>query len=107
MTALGSGCAGNFLRSMSSAARWISQRANAPGEVHPRRETDGVKRPLVAVWSAPRRPTHWRTQDALAFAAPDGRRVEPETIRRYKLNLLGRRAIRLSGSEAEGPAKSG
>lgn len=36
-------------------------------------------------------------QDALAFAAPDGRRVEPETIRRYKLNLLGRRAIRPSG----------
>lgn len=34
-------------------------------------------------------------QDALAFAAPDGRRVEPEIIRRYKLNLLGRRAVRL------------
>jgi NAD-dependent dihydropyrimidine dehydrogenase PreA subunit len=36
-------------------------------------------------------------QDALAFAAPDGRRVEPETIRRYKLNLLGRRARRVAG----------
>jgi NAD-dependent dihydropyrimidine dehydrogenase PreA subunit len=35
-------------------------------------------------------------QDALAFAAPDGRRIEPETIRRFKLNLLGRRAIRPS-----------
>ena len=44
-------------------------------------------------------------QDALAFAAPDGRRVEPETIRRYKLNLLGRRAVRPSESEAEGVAK--
>src|SRR5579884_2529736 len=32
-------------------------------------------------------------QDALAFAAPDGRRIEPDTIRRYKLNLLGRRAV--------------
>jgi Pyruvate/2-oxoacid:ferredoxin oxidoreductase delta subunit len=38
-------------------------------------------------------------QDALAFAAPDGRRVEPETIRRYKLNLLGRRAVRPSTGE--------
>ncbi len=33
-------------------------------------------------------------QDALAFEAPDGRRVGPETIRRFKLNLLGRRALR-------------
>jgi NAD-dependent dihydropyrimidine dehydrogenase PreA subunit len=29
--------------------------------------------------------------DALAFTGPDGERVEPETIRRYKLNMLGRR----------------
>jgi len=43
-------------------------------------------------------------QDALAFAAPDGRRVEPETIRRYKLNLLGRRAVRPSDGEADGAA---
>ncbi len=42
-------------------------------------------------------------QDALAFAAPDGRRVEPETIRRYKLNLLGRRAVRASDGEAPHP----
>jgi NAD-dependent dihydropyrimidine dehydrogenase PreA subunit len=33
-------------------------------------------------------------QDALAFATPDGRRVGPETIRRYKLNMLGKRASR-------------
>lgn len=29
--------------------------------------------------------------DALAFTNPDGERVPPESIRRYKLNLLGRR----------------
>ncbi len=46
-------------------------------------------------------------QDALAFAAPDGRRVEPETVRRYKLNLLGRRAIRASGTRAERPGEPG
>ncbi len=45
-------------------------------------------------------------QDALAFAAPDGRRVGPETIRRYKLNLLGRRAIRRSSGEAEEPPEA-
>ncbi|MBI4518091.1 MAG: 4Fe-4S binding protein [Deltaproteobacteria bacterium] len=31
-------------------------------------------------------------QDALAFEAADGRRVEPDVIRRFKLNLLGKRA---------------
>jgi NAD-dependent dihydropyrimidine dehydrogenase PreA subunit len=31
--------------------------------------------------------------DALAFAAPDGRIVPPETVRRYKLNLMGHRLI--------------
>jgi len=46
-------------------------------------------------------------QDALAFAAPDGRRIEPETIRRYKLNLLGRRAVRPSEVGTEGAAKLG
>jgi Pyruvate/2-oxoacid:ferredoxin oxidoreductase delta subunit len=30
-------------------------------------------------------------QDALAFETPDARRVEPEQIRRFKLNMLGRR----------------
>ena len=30
-------------------------------------------------------------EDALFFTAPDGERIEPETIRRYKLNLLGQR----------------
>ena len=31
-------------------------------------------------------------QDALSFATPDGRVVGPDTIRRYKLNLFGKRA---------------
>jgi hypothetical protein len=31
--------------------------------------------------------------DALAFEADDGRRIEPDVIRRYKLNLLGRRSV--------------
>lgn len=31
-------------------------------------------------------------QDALSFATPDGRSVGPETIRRFKLNLFGKRA---------------
>jgi hypothetical protein len=30
--------------------------------------------------------------DALAVEAPDGRRVGPEVVRRFKLNLLGQRA---------------
>jgi ferredoxin len=30
-------------------------------------------------------------QDALSFETPDGRRVEPDTIRRFKLNMLGKR----------------
>jgi NAD-dependent dihydropyrimidine dehydrogenase PreA subunit len=32
-------------------------------------------------------------EDALAFVTPSGQRIPPETIRTYKLNLLGRRAI--------------
>ena len=31
--------------------------------------------------------------DALAFETSDGERIEPETIRRYKLNLLGSRGL--------------
>jgi NAD-dependent dihydropyrimidine dehydrogenase PreA subunit len=31
-------------------------------------------------------------QDALAFETPAGRRVGPEVIRRFKLNMLGKRA---------------
>ncbi len=31
--------------------------------------------------------------DALAFETDDGRRIEPDVIRRYKLNLLGRRSV--------------
>jgi NAD-dependent dihydropyrimidine dehydrogenase PreA subunit len=36
-------------------------------------------------------------QDALAFETPDGLRVEPDTIRRFKLNLLGERAHQVRG----------
>lgn len=36
-------------------------------------------------------------QDALAFEMPDGWRVDPNDIRRFKLNLLGQRARRVSG----------
>ncbi len=32
-------------------------------------------------------------EDALAFISPTGQRIPPETIRRYKLNMVGRRAI--------------
>jgi NAD-dependent dihydropyrimidine dehydrogenase PreA subunit len=31
--------------------------------------------------------------DALAFEDEDGRRIEPDVIRRFKLNLLGRRSV--------------
>ncbi len=33
--------------------------------------------------------------DALYFQAPDGRIVPPETLRRYKLNLLGKRMVQV------------
>ena len=33
------------------------------------------------------------SMDALAFEDPDGARIEPEVIRRFKLNLMGRRAV--------------
>ena len=36
-------------------------------------------------------------KDALSFEDGSGRRVEPETIRRFKLNLLGRRSVRAGG----------
>lgn len=32
-------------------------------------------------------------EDALAFISPTAQRIPPETIRRYKLNMVGRRAI--------------
>ncbi len=32
-------------------------------------------------------------EDALAFVAPTGERIPPATVRTYKLNLLGRRAV--------------
>jgi hypothetical protein len=31
--------------------------------------------------------------DALAFENSAGERIEPETIRRFKLNLMGRRVV--------------
>jgi len=34
-------------------------------------------------------------QDALAFETPTGRRVEPDTIRRFKLNMMGKRAVQV------------
>lgn len=46
-------------------------------------------------------------QDALAFAAHDGRRVEPGTIRRFKLNLLGRRAVPPSAGDADAGGEDG
>lgn len=40
--------------------------------------------------------------DALAFEDESGRRVEPDAIRRYKLSLLGRRAVAVEGPEPGG-----
>ena len=37
-------------------------------------------------------------QDALSFEAPGGRRVGPEVIRRFKLNMLGKRATAADGA---------
>ena len=31
--------------------------------------------------------------DALAFEGQSGRRIEPDVIRRFKLNLMGRRSV--------------
>lgn len=44
--------------------------------------------------------------DALSFEDLTGRRIEPETIRRFKLNLLGKRSVKTMGarSEIETPA---
>jgi NAD-dependent dihydropyrimidine dehydrogenase PreA subunit len=39
-------------------------------------------------------------EDALAFEDEQGRRVDPATIRRFKLNLLGRRAVESPDAEA-------
>ena len=33
--------------------------------------------------------------DALCFVSPEGAVVTPETVRRFKLNLMGKRAVRL------------
>lgn len=45
-------------------------------------------------------------RDALSFETPDGRRVGPETIRRFKLNLMGRRAARVRDGEGSAPPPS-
>lgn len=44
--------------------------------------------------------------DALAFEDLSGRRIEPETIRRFKLNLFGKRSVEAKGvdSEIDNPA---
>lgn len=42
-------------------------------------------------------------QDALSFEAPGGRRVGPEVIRRFKLNMLGKRATATDGAASTGP----
>ena len=38
--------------------------------------------------------------DALHFRQPDGGVIEPETIRRFKLNLVGKRSVGTEGEEA-------
>jgi NAD-dependent dihydropyrimidine dehydrogenase PreA subunit len=38
--------------------------------------------------------------DALHFRHPDGGVIEPETIRRFKLNLVGKRVVRTEGGQA-------
>jgi len=39
--------------------------------------------------------------DALYFQHPDGGVIEPETIRRFKLNLVGKRLVRTEGGKGE------
>ncbi len=39
--------------------------------------------------------------DALAFSDAEGRRIEPDVIRRFKLNLLGQRSVASHEQEAE------
>lgn len=46
-------------------------------------------------------------QDALAFEAPDGRRIDPAVIRRFKLNMLGKRAIRRGRDTETGDPHAG
>jgi len=41
------------------------------------------------------------SQDAVHFEDENGQRIEPETIRRYKLNLMGKRAIDAGGEQSE------
>jgi NAD-dependent dihydropyrimidine dehydrogenase PreA subunit len=43
-------------------------------------------------------------EDALAFVGPTGQRISPQTIRTYKLNLVGRRAIPVSLAAEQRPS---
>ena len=45
-------------------------------------------------------------QDALFFASDDGRTIAPDTIRRYKLNLLGTRGVDLGEAEESGAGEA-
>jgi len=38
--------------------------------------------------------------DALCFESPEGKIITPETLRRSKLNLIGRRLVKIRGSES-------
>ncbi len=44
-------------------------------------------------------------QDALAFETPHGQRVEPDTIRRFKLNMMGKRAVQVQQARQVEPAE--
>ncbi|MEN8159900.1 MAG: ferredoxin family protein, partial [Myxococcota bacterium] len=46
-------------------------------------------------------------KDALYFEDGQGGRVEPDTIRRFKLNLLGRRAVRVPARTEQAEEESG
>ena len=44
-------------------------------------------------------------RDALFFEDGAGRRIEPQTIRRFKLNLMGRRSVETGSADSRaGPA---
>ena len=44
--------------------------------------------------------------DALHFEAEDGRRIEPDAVRRFKLNLLGSRAVAVGDAPADSAPRS-
>jgi NAD-dependent dihydropyrimidine dehydrogenase PreA subunit len=43
--------------------------------------------------------------DALSFKQPDGAVIEPDTIRKFKLNLLGNRVLKTEGGRESGGAR--